>query len=561
VNLTPNDLPRFMEEVFDTSFLAPKDEIVFGDYRSGFQVSKHHDLTVGIGAAVRWFYENPTNLSHEVWAAVGIIPIKGSTYQSVSYIKNLQEMDKLENRAIPMDPKTFTGWSSGDSVSFTSKGGIIFFGSAGIGPVGASVAKISQGSYETYVQKMDEKFVLVRLTKLKLESLSAQVGVSVVSIGASKFDQVADGMSYKIDVTSEMGKMAYSDLIRGNVAAIEKLVYDGADYVKKYDSFNSTQIGRFKNSFFGLPIVLNTQTQEGKIYEVDQGNLYYEGTKTNAHYGVYLKDRKTKVFGKHFERTQSFYGASYNILSMKGELKSKGHFGQFVWSAETDASTRRRARNAIEDLVQLTGLRDALPVVLPTDERKLGYTDIDFSVTFSEAQTQRMVDLAGSLGFTKISKGAAAKARAYFNRTNDPDGLCTTANPQDGTSCSETVISAAEQGGRELVEKLTQMKKSWADDKAFVKAYADFGKIISRNQFLFQTALDLAGSDVGMNYAIRGRNISNYQVNFATTDKPGVLLKRKGEFPGPMSTGGGHHTDGVIILPRDPAVIAPIIVK
>jgi len=39
------------------------------------------------------------------------------------------------------------------------------------------------------------------------------------------------------------------------------------------------------------------------------------------------------------------------------------------------------------------------------------------------------------------------------------------------------------------------------------------------------------------------------------------LLKRKGEFSGPMSTGGGHHTDGVIILPRDPAVIAPIIVK
>jgi hypothetical protein len=550
-----------MEQVFDTGFLAPKDEIVFGDYRSGFQVSKTHDLTVGIGAAIRWYYENPTNLSHEVWASVGIIPIKGSTYQSVSTIKNLQEMDSLDSRSIPMDPKTFAKWVTGDSVSFTSKGGIIFFGSAGIGPVGASVAKISQGQYQTYVQKMDEKFVLVKLTKLHLNSLSAQVGASVVSIGASKFDQVADGMSYKVDVSTEMGKMAYTDLIRGNVAAVERLVFDGADYVKKYDSFSSKQIGRFKNSFFGLPVVLNTQTQEGKIYEVDQGNLFYEGTKTNAHYGVYLKDRKTKVFGKHFERTQSFYGASYSILSLKGELKSKGHFGQFVWSAETDASTRRRARNAIEDLVQLTGLRDALPVVLPTDERRLGYTDIDFSVTFSEEQTQRMVDLAGSLGFTKISRGAGTKARAYFSRTNDPDGICTTANPQDGTTCSDTVIQAAEQGGREMVEKLVQMKKAWTDDKAFVKAYADFGKIISRNQFLFQTALDLAGEDVGMNYSIKGRNVSNYTVNFATTQKPGVLMKRKGEFKGPMSTGGGHHTDGVIILPRDPAVIAPIIVK
>jgi hypothetical protein len=430
-----------------------------------------------------------------------------------------------------------------------------------MGSVG--VAKISQGTYQTLVQKMDETNVLVRITKLHVDTLSVQAGATVVSVGASKFEQLSNGMSYKIDISSEHGKMAYHDLIHGNVAAIEKLTEQKVDYVKKWDSLTSKQMGRMKNFFFGLPIVLNTTTSEGKIYEVDHGNVYNQGLKTKAHYAVYLKDKKTKVFNKHFEKTQSFYGAFYDVSNEKNEKKTSGHFGQFKWSAETDASTNRRLGNAIEDLVKITGIRDPLLVNLP-DERKLGYTDIDFSMTITEEQTKKMISNAEMYGQQKVAKSAAEKAKAYFSILDDSDGICTVASPgRTQNNCESIIADQSYNGAEEMVSKLLLMKKYWNDEKLFVKHYADFGKIMARNQFLFQTAIDLAGANVTMNYSIQGRNISNYQMNFTTTDKLGTFVKRKGSFDSSQIPQGPHGHDlpreiGVIITPSKPGVIIPI---
>ena len=410
---------------------------------------------------------------------------------------------------------------------------------------------------------MDETNVLVQITKLHLDSLSAQAGATVVSIGASKFEQLSNGMTYKVDISTEHGKMAYHDLIHGNVAAIEKLVEQKVDYVKKWDSLSSKQIGRMKNLFFGLPIVLNTTTSEGKIYEVDHGNTYNQGLKTNAHYAVYLKDKKTRVFNKHFEKTQSFYGAFYDVSNEKNEKTTSGHFGQFKWSAETDASTHRRLGNAIDELVKTTGIRDPLFVNLP-DERKLGYTDVDFSMTLTEAQTKKMISNAEMYGQEKIARSAEEKAKAYFNVLDDSDGICPVTSPgQNQNNCESTTADQSYSGAKEMVSKLMLMKKYWNDEKLFVKYYADFGKIMARNQFLFQTAVDLAGADVTMNYSIQGRNISNYQMNFTTTDKLGTFVKRKGYFDGSQIQHGPHDHDlpreiGVIITPSKPGVIIPI---
>ena len=272
---------------------------------------------------------------------------------------------------------------------------------------------------------------------------------------------------------------------------------------------------------------------------------------------MYLKDKKTRIFNKHFERTLSFYGATYNVLTAKNEKKTSGHFGQFVWSAETDASTHRRLGNAIDDLVKITGLGEALKVNLP-DERKLGYTDVDFSLTFTEEQTKKMIDSAELYGMKKIAANAAAKARAYFKVTDDADQICevVTSNDQPN-NCPADTESQSYSGAEEMVSKLKLMKKNWNDEKEFVKTYADFGKIISRNQFLFQSAMELAGSDVAMNYSIKGRNVSNYQVNFTTTSKLGQLVKRAGNTD-LQNSGDHHHEDGVVIVFGRPGAIIPV---
>jgi hypothetical protein len=164
-----------------------------------------------------------------------------------------------------------------------------------------------------------------------------------------------------------------------------------------------------------------------------------------------------------------------------------------------------------------------------------------------------MVDDAEYYGVQKISKSAAAKTRAYFKVTDDGDKICEAAT----NNCQADIETQSYSGAKEMINKLKLMKYYWNDEKKFVKTYADFGKIISRNQFLFQAALELAGSDVIMNYSIKGRNVSNYQVNFTTTNNFGQLVKRSGNTD-ILNIADGHHEDGVKIVFGRPTVIIPV---
>ena len=78
---------------------------------------------------------------------------------------------QARGRVLPHDADQFSKWATGDSVSYTCKGGVVFFGGIGVGMGSLGAAKISQGSYQTSVQKFDDKNVLVRITKLHLDSL------------------------------------------------------------------------------------------------------------------------------------------------------------------------------------------------------------------------------------------------------------------------------------------------------------------------------------------------------------------------------------------------------
>jgi hypothetical protein len=63
------------------------------------------------------------------------------------------------------------------------------------------------------------------------------------------------------------------------------------------------------------------------------------------------------------------------------------------------------------------------------------------------------------------------------------------------------------------------MQKAFGvDRKAYVRAYANFGRAMSKNQFTFRGILRIAGDGVRIHYQVEGERLSRYQRDFITKD-------------------------------------------
>src|SRR5690606_8668179 len=100
----------------------------------------------------------------------------------------------------------------------------VFSAVAGLGPVGLGTARSAFGTWEVYVEKVGANRAYVKMTRGKLDSFSLFTNVSIISLSKSDFKSSDDGFSYLLDLSTDTGRKAYEDMIRGNILASESLV-------------------------------------------------------------------------------------------------------------------------------------------------------------------------------------------------------------------------------------------------------------------------------------------------------------------------------------------------
>ena len=568
VNLTPHDETRASTRVVTQDFSPLRSTLVYRDFRSGFQVVNYHKIEAGLGARIAFWFDNANGLAKAFWSQVGIIPMKGKEMMTVRYAADRNAVQRLPSlHSAPTDARDLNSWTSGDAATYVSKGGVFFFTGAGLGAVGANATALAQGQFQTYVEKVDSAHVFVKTTEVNLNSLSLQSGAALVSVGTSKFDQIATSMSFMININEELGRKAYEDFVRGNVAAAQKLAATpNAKIVRRWDKVTATQSGKFKNLFFGLPIVLNTVWSQGKVHEFSRSQFFFDDTRASSHYGIYMKERKTRVFEDHEQLSEAFYGSAYSLMDSAGRTTSKGIFGQFVWNYNNDDSGHRNVKSAITNLVRKTGLRKHLYLNIPTVDT-LKFTTITMRVNFNEEQTKRMISNAATGKSAKMTNFALNSLAQYKALGADIDGLCNRHlqinkdNPAKAMEqCERSLESRTKAATAAMYTALSKMSSHLAkgEDKKFADAYARFGEAMLENQFTFKTALALAGSDVAIDYVVEGTDISSYLLTLNTsTNGEVVKTKRDAQMTQHVGRGRSSLNQGVILVPGQPGGWSP----
>ncbi|MBV2169610.1 MAG: hypothetical protein KUL82_12970 [Bdellovibrio sp.] len=516
VNLTPQfrDVqPKSSLVKYDYKPMASSDSLVYGDFRDGFQKTVYGNIEVGLGAEVQFWYDNAKGLADHFWAYVGVLPIVGKDTESTRYVSTLDKAYAMGGRwEVPKSASDLDRWDAGDSITYLGQGGVIFSAGAGFGPVGAGVAKFAGGTWETYVEKVGADKAYVKMSRGKLNSFSVFTDISIINLSLSEFRFADDGFSFVFDLTTEVGRKAYEDMIRGNVLASENFASaKPANLVErapviKVETFRSVSTGRIASKSLSIPIIWDKTYSKGRINSYTTSDMHVDRNTARAYYGIFSESEDSRFWTRHKEKEFMFYGAKYSVENWDSKARMDSMFGTYSYTFKHEKSNGYRLRAGIKELVKKTGL-DTLMVGIP--EKDLGYTGIEFNVNFDDQNTMRLMAAAQKMTQDQFIDMSTDQVYPYFKEMNDPYDYCMVAD--DGGSCASMVGRRTANAASKMYFALKDMYKNMnTDPKAFAVAYGQFGEGMAENLFTFRTAMKLAGPGVSVDYLIEGTYISMY---------------------------------------------------
>jgi hypothetical protein len=393
---------------------------------------------------------------------------------------------------VPAHAPALADWHEHDWISYDVQGGVIFSAGVGYAMTGLSGDYFARGDWTTYVEKIDEQKVYVKITNVTLSDFDLVAGNIIASETLSEFSKSDDMFSYIFDFSDPRAQNAYEAMIHGSVKEAEALATTNPELAQLDLTENGHTKGHQSELFLGIPF-LNLSDTSGELYNFSDTLYHLDNSKSDVQYGLYWKEKDSDVFSRHSSVSTAFYGIAYTDTpdpSSSGGQTS-GKYGKFILSIANDHSSGDSVQDALSQIVKQTGLRQQLALTSNPPSGDLEFTDLSLTVVLSEAATQVLMTSDVSGQFTE--KAAQASANDYFDRQGDPEVFCD-ANAPDNCrdSITDDVISAVGQ----MQSALGQMNAAVTsqDDAAFVSAYANFGKTMAKNEMTFGLVLKLIGS-------------------------------------------------------------------
>lgn len=500
--------------------------LVYGDFRNGFQKTVFGQLQIGFGSQMRFWFDNIPGMAKEHWSYVGVTPQVGFETESVRYALTLQKAQALGGRwRVPAQASDLNVWDVGDSIAFTGRGGVLFSAAVGSGPVGVGAAKLAMGTWETFVEKVANDRVYVKSTLGKLKNFSLFLDGTLINLKLQQFQFADDGFSFLFDLTTEIGRRSYEDMIRGNIIAAERWTDEKpANFVErvpvqKVETFRTVTTGKMVSKNFSIPLIWDQTYSIGRVQVFNTSEMHIGRNTTRVHYGIFSENKKNQFWQRRREVDFMFYGAHYDVKNWDTQAQLKSFFGTYSYSFKQEDSNRLRLTAGIQGLLKKTGL-EVLRVNVP--DKQLSYTGLEFNVNFEEANTLRMVALAQQLSLDQFIDLSTDQIHAYFHQKKDPYGYC----PGGVSSfCVNKVVRQTAEAASLMyfsLRKMNQLRNT--DSKAFSAAYGRFGEGMAENLFTFTAAIRAAGEGTRVDYLLEGTYISMFLRSWIVDSRGQLVL-------------------------------------
>ncbi|EQC48854.1 collagen triple helix repeat protein, partial [Bacteriovorax sp. BSW11_IV] len=496
------DIDGIMRVINLTPELKDKGYASINTFENGFQVQRYKMILGGLGAQLQFFFENGTGLRELLGGAIGLAPMKSRTAVFNYFVNDQKELNVIE-RKIPWNAHDINEWRIGDNAYFETTGGMFYIGSIGWSVLASGMTMIDQGAWRVYVEKTDHEKVLVSFSRAELKSRSTFNGVIVGSAVATKYDDKGAGFSYEMDLSDFETARAYEDLLKGNVAQVQKMsIEEFNPFVEEVDSFNYLVKTKSKSFVFGIPFI-NVANSQGSTYSYQNIDSTKEGFKTVSEYGIYFKSLNGRLITRHTNMAKVFK-SGLATTTKEGKLVANDHLSQLEWFYEKDHAKGHDLDKALRILNEDTGIKVNLTAPSSSD---LSYLTVKLAVKSDMNFAKAMSSLSKGKSLQVLKVNAKANIAKYFSN-GDKDNLCKGVNNVVGCK------SHYENETMSALNEIASTGKAYGNVKSknFTSETAKLGKLIWKNRFVFQAVTEkmaLCGSQLDLQVA--GEKISNYQ--------------------------------------------------
>ncbi len=522
------------EQIINLSETKQK-KLVFGNTSKGFQAIDFNEKGIGLGIAGSMEFPNSTFLGNSVWATVGLLPIKGRHSMAIRFFPSVRA---LENRSdVPSlreAQSAFANMVPGDVLTYNTYGGIVFWAGFGASFIGVQTAAMARGDFQVYMEKLDSDHVYVKVSDSHIESLGLQVGALLSHVSATQYSRYGKAFGFALNMRDPMGVRAYRDLVRGNIAPVQKLAMRaGSTSVRFWDEADTVREGTSSYvKYFGIPFLFKISWSRDRYFEASRRKSYECGRTLNAVYGAYFTQKYLKLYPYEKTTTKAFYGTSYALKNDKSKSVARGFFGHMLYTYENSDGTVRALRHAMERMGEDTGLGDLLMLDMPEKSGRYNNVSLQLRAQFSAQNTQNIVARAGRNLFSslkdfggKVMATTLAEGKPATSLCREEDGAL------DERTCLDLVARRTNSGMEKMARAAVGLKRALrtGNEKLATMAYARFGEAMLTNQFTFKAGMMLAGDSMKVDYIVSGSHFSRYTATFHTSGYTGRLVRDQRE--------------------------------
>ena len=515
-------------------------ELKVGDRTGPYRVELRTEIVGGLGVILQAVLVNGSGILPNVIPYVGVAPMAGKTTISERTIKSMEEAKKIKALQVPKSAEELKSWAMYDKLSYAAQGGVLFVAGVSMPGLNVGVNHVINGTWDTEIRKFSDSHVYVKVSNSKLKTISAFASATIVQLNATKFQNFTESFSYMFNLKDQDGLSAYLQLLKGNARNAQTLAATDNRHVMRIETSSIRTAGNMRGLSFGIANIAAVGSAEGTYESAELTDYHPDQTKIDADYGIYMKEKNSQFFGDKTSTTFGFYGAGHR--KTKGWVTETGTFGSVGWAYRATEAKQSEIQKAVDHLVYQTGLKNELQVKLSGDAQLSGNANIDFALSIDQNATDLLLNLAreqdAATTLSNISDGfvksvmqnglSSEEGRKLINKllkqyitsglsnASDPK-LAMRNNLKRMARAEKKILAESKTAIDEMIKHLKAMiaSKAKQDRKAYVLAYAQFGKAMIKNQFTFQTIFNLIkGRGASVRYTIAGEHIKSYELYF-----------------------------------------------
>ena len=482
-------------------------------YGKGFSVARETAYYLSISATMsRWYNDL------ELWTSVGVGPIKDGFGLFFTQADDWDEVLTAKTKKLPTTAAEIAKWKVSDGAYWESFGGVSFYLGTGIAPINIGSFIVAKGGWTNYLQKTGPQTVYVERAKNNIKSISFGAGISFPAASHQRLVQAATGFSYEFVLDNPESIEAFERFMVGDTTKAQDLSeFEGSGVMKISDT--ASRKVSFTNSIGVqtpfVPIISFRRSTERSYNTFEENSSWDENTEKN--YGVYVKQKRSRLLTKHLRESRTFLGGIMNKdfpdYTTGGRTLSDNLYGTFTYHYESNWGQEIRLDKYVERAQRFTGITEETCVKVPEINNTLGYNQVKLEMKWSNEYIAAILGLntPNTNLFADINrlalnneKETAAKAVCDQDDAQFGDTHCQKSNPAKVSSDVRTLS--------QLAAKMKTFYKS--DDRAqYARHAAKFGEIVWKSPALFYAFFE-KGKECGQefNYEVSGTRLNQHIV-------------------------------------------------